>query len=152
MRKSLLIAGAAIAVGLSACATPYQDMGFTGGVRATQITSDESIITARGNAYTDPDTILQYTLRKAAETTIAAGFDWFEVQASADRSSSGYVSSTNATAYGNSAYAFSYGRQIFKPGDTVKIRMFHGARPSDADAHSYDAHELLKYLTPPPTK
>jgi hypothetical protein len=40
------------ALWLSACATKYQDMGFTGGVKAEQITTDTWRIIARGNAYT----------------------------------------------------------------------------------------------------
>ncbi len=142
---------AALAAGLAlaGCATPYQDMGFMGGVRATQISADEAQITARGNGYTDPDTIQRYVLRKAAETTVAAGFDTFAVMNDADRSRSGEISTGSATAYGNSAYAVGYSTRIFKPGETVLIKMMHGPKPADAPGNVFDAHDLLKYLTPP---
>ena len=45
---------------LSACSTPYQDMGTLGGVQAVRITDDTAQIRAQGNGYTDPDTIQRY--------------------------------------------------------------------------------------------
>ena len=42
---------------LCGCATKYQEMGFTGGVAADQVTADTWRIRARGNAYTDRDTV-----------------------------------------------------------------------------------------------
>lgn len=61
------------ALALASCATKYQEMGFTGGVAAQQITSDTYRIVARGNGYTGNTAIQDYALLKAAETTIAAG-------------------------------------------------------------------------------
>jgi hypothetical protein len=55
------------------CATKYQEMGFSGGVAAQQITADTFRIVARGNAYTGSTTVQDYVLLKAAETTKAAG-------------------------------------------------------------------------------
>ena len=57
---------------LAGCSTPYQEMGFTGGVKSQQATADTYRIISRGNSYTSGTTIQDYTLLKAAETTRAA--------------------------------------------------------------------------------
>ncbi len=58
-----------LALSLSACATKYQDMGFTGGVSAEQLTADTYRIVSRGNGYTGATKVQDYALVKAAETT-----------------------------------------------------------------------------------
>lgn len=63
----------AISLSLIGCATKYQDMGFSGGVAAEQVTADTWRIVARGNAYTGGTRIQDFVLMKAAETTKAAG-------------------------------------------------------------------------------
>ncbi|MBR1273387.1 CC0125/CC1285 family lipoprotein [Bradyrhizobium sp. AUGA SZCCT0283] len=62
---------------LIGCGTKYQEMGFTGGVSAEQITKDTFRIVARGNGNTRSTTIQDYALLKAAETTKAAGATHF---------------------------------------------------------------------------
>ena len=52
MRLRVVCVFTAIAVG--GCATKYQDMGFSGGVAAQQMTADTFRISARGNGYTSP--------------------------------------------------------------------------------------------------
>src|ERR1700733_5435115 len=47
----------------------YQEMGFTGGVAAQQITADTWRIQSRGNAYTASSTIQDFVLLKAGEKT-----------------------------------------------------------------------------------
>ena len=47
---------------LAGCATKYQEMGFTGGVAAEQVTSDTYRIIARGNGYTGNTAIQDYAL------------------------------------------------------------------------------------------
>lgn len=147
-----IIATIVTTLALASCATPYQEMGFTGGVQATQITADTAQIRAQGNAYTDADTIQRYALRKAAETTLAAGYDLFYIMGSQDRSTTGYQTFANATAYGNSAYGSSYGQAFIKPGQSVMIQMVRGPKPNPTPPGLFDARELLKYLVPPTTK
>lgn len=138
----LCLAGLALA----SCATPYQEMGFLGGVQAVQITHDTFQITARGNGYTDPDTIQRFALRKAAETTLANGYDYFAVGGEADRSRSSMVTSGYASGGRGWASGFSTTSNIFKPGQTVLIKAFKGKLPEPAPAGMFDAHELMKYL------
>jgi uncharacterized lipoprotein YajG len=71
MRAILIVLVAALVLG--ACETPYQEMGFTGGVSAAQMSADSYRIVSRGNAYTSNTAVTDYTLLKAAETTRQAG-------------------------------------------------------------------------------
>ncbi len=66
---------------LSGCQTPYQEMGFDGGVSAAPIGNDMYRISARGNGYTDSTVVQDYVLLKAAETAIQAGHSHFIVLA-----------------------------------------------------------------------
>src|SRR6516225_5090710 len=76
---------------LTACATPYQNMGFMGGVEAQRMTADTYRIVARGNGYTGATTIQDYTMLKAAETTKQAGGTHFAIISAADASRTGTV-------------------------------------------------------------
>src|SRR5215467_11206208 len=76
---------------LGGCATPYQEMGFTGGVAAQRMTADTYRIVARGNAYTGGTAIQDYTLLKAAETTKQAGASHFAIISAANASRAGAV-------------------------------------------------------------
>jgi len=141
---------AACVIGLGACATPYQEMGFTGGVSATQLTADTFQIVAEGNGYTSTATIERYALRKAAEVTIANGYDLFVIASAADQGRvAGVMTNSQFNSYGNSGFASGYSTSIFKPGQTMTVKTFKGSKPSDAPANLYDARELLRYLVPP---
>jgi hypothetical protein len=143
------IALTAVALGaslqLAACATPYQPMGLRGGVKSVQITSDVAQVTARGSSLTDPDAVQRYALRKAAETTIAAGYDCFEVVSTADRS---------RTTQGVAAYSapglhgfptMGVSMPFVRPGETFLIRMSRG-RPAPDAGMVFDARDVLDHL------
>src|SRR5262245_11087466 len=92
---------------LAGCGTKYQDMGFTGGVAAQQITADTWRIQSRGNAYTNAATVQDYVLLKAAETTQAAGSSHFQIISAADASrASTFVTpgTSTTTLVGNQAF------------------------------------------------
>ncbi len=73
-----------VAALLCACATRYQEMGLTGGVGAQQISADTFRIMSRGNGFTTPEAVQDYTLLKAAEVTQSAGATHFIVVSAAD--------------------------------------------------------------------
>lgn len=73
----------AAVIALASSATPYQQMGFRGGVTQTPLGQGAWLITAKGNGFTDRSTIVQYTYRRAAELC-PDGFDVID----ADRSTS----------------------------------------------------------------
>ena len=141
---------ATVAIGLAACqlaacATPYKEMGMGGGVREVQITSDIAQVTARGSALTDPDKIEQYVLRKAAETTLAAGYDDFEIISSSDRSHT-IQGVAGYSALGMSGLPTAGVNLPFtRPGEPVLIRMSH-ADAAPAGATVFNAREVIAHL------
>lgn len=138
------------AVCLSGCATPYQQMGFTGGVKATRITSDVALISARGNGFTDPDTIQTYALRRAAEETLNDGFDLFRIQTDEDRTTVGSQSFGSASRGRYSIIGSSYSMPIVKAGQSLMIRMSKGPRPDPMPDGLFDAHEIMAFMVGTP--
>jgi hypothetical protein len=139
----------ACVIGLGACATPYQEMGFTGGVSATQLTGDTFQIVAKGNGYTGSSVIERYALRKAAEVTVANGYDLFLIASAVDRSRvSGFATNSQ---YNGNGYSSGFSTPIYSPGQTLTVKTFKGPKPADAPPNLYDAREVLRYLAPPPT-
>ena len=162
MRHSWLIATAVFC--LSACSTPYQEMGLLGGVSAQHIDAQTVIIAARGNGFTDATRIRTYTLRKAAEVAVAEGYDWFSVEGSEDRTrhssyqtEGSYNSTTTANVYGSGDMAFGTAQtsgtympgqtvHYIKPGTDLIVRLHRGPKPEDASG--FVAAEVLAYMTP----
>ena len=150
MRKRTLSAVvAACILGLGACATPHPEEGLTGGVTATQLTADTFQIVATGNGYTNTATIERHALRKAAEVTVANGYDLFVIAPAADQ---GRVSGVVSNAQFDSAGGHSTGvaTSIFTPGQTMLVKMFKGPMPTREMAlpNLYDAREILRYPAP----
>lgn len=143
----------ATACSLAACATPYQPMGALGGVDSVRIDETTLQVTARGNAYTDADQIQRYVLRKAAEETLAAGYDLFQIGQEQDRSRVGSRGTGFASGADGGAWFAGSGWTMIKPGQTVLVRMLRGEKPADAPLGLYDAREVLRFMvrsyTPP---
>jgi hypothetical protein len=132
---------------LFACSTRYQDMGFTGGVAAQQMTADTFRISARGNSYTSTTTVQDYMLLKAAETTKHVGGSHFLIVSSADASRTGYVRTAGqaqTTVVGNTAYTtYSPGSvySMFKPGQDAYIRVVPPGTPG-----AISADEIIQFV------
>lgn len=137
---------AAAALTLSGCATPYQKMGLRGGVRAVRLESDLAQVTARGSPLTDADTIERYILRKAAETTLAAGYDHFEVVSVSDRTRTMQGVAGYMTAVGNGLPSAGLSLPFVRPGETVMIRMMRGPVQAAPGGVVFDAQDLLDHL------
>ena len=60
----------AAAVMLASGATQYGDMGYTGGVRADQMTANPYRIVSRGNGFSDSTQVADFAIRKAAEAPV----------------------------------------------------------------------------------
>lgn len=131
---------------LTACATPYQPMGLLGGVTATRIADDTAQIRASGNAYTDPDLIQRYALRRAAEETIADGYDLFRIENVSDRTTVGSETYGSATGTRYGVFGSAFSMPVIKPGQTLTIRMLRGEKPNPMPDNEYDAREVLRYL------
>jgi hypothetical protein len=74
-----------LAVGLAACetATPYQPLAkgsaVAGGFSDQALDADHFRVMFEGNSLTSRETVETYLLYRAAELTVAQGFDWFEM-------------------------------------------------------------------------
>jgi hypothetical protein len=119
-----------------------------------------------GNAYTSRQTVETYLLRRCAELTVAAGYDYFVAIGSDTEARQGtyttpgsFNSTTTgyATAYGNTAYGSATTTGTFYPGQTfvftkygasATIKVFRGDKPTD-NPHAYNAREVLHYLGAP---
>jgi hypothetical protein len=114
---------------LCGCATKYQEMGFTGGVAAEQMTADTWRIRARGNAYTNGATVQDFVFLKAAEITQANGGTHFQIISAGDASrASTFVTpgTSTTTIVGNQAFTSSSPGSVdtvIKPGQDVYIRI-----------------------------
>jgi hypothetical protein len=125
-------------------------MGLTGGVSATQVASDTFQIVAKGNGYTSSSAIERYALRKAAEVTVANGYDLFLIASAVDRGQvSGFATNSQ---YNGNGYSSGMAAPIYTPGQTLMVKTFKGPKPTDAPPNLYDAREVLRYLVPPPAK
>lgn len=137
--------------------TPYQDMGWRGGVEAQQITDRTVRISARGNGYTAGTTTQEHALLKAAETTLNQGYRYFQIVGAADASrqeqftTSGYSSTTlsGTGSYMTARTTYTPGQTIntFKPGQDIFIRMYRAEEiPAGAQDSFMDAEQIKKYL------
>ncbi|MGA9658925.1 MAG: hypothetical protein WBQ60_07485 [Asticcacaulis sp.] len=117
--KIIVLAAASLTL-LSACATPtpYQPAVTTvspdrqRGYSETRIENDRYRLSFSGNDLTRRDTVENYLLYRAAEVTVEAGYDWFEViHRDTDES-------TRTTLYSDPMDSFSwrfYGRSRWSP-------------------------------------
>ena len=143
-----------LCVSVTACATRYGDMGLLGGVASAPITDDTYRITAQGNGYTDPTTIQDYSLLKAAEVTLAAGKTYFQIMNGADRTQNIEAQTPGTISthfYGTSAFStyspgFSY--NIVKPGEDLIIRVFTPAKGEALPPNSFPAQQVYDNINP----
>jgi hypothetical protein len=139
---------------LVACATKYQEMGFTGGVVAEPVMTDVYRIVARGNGYTSPDRVQDFTLLKAAETTLAAGGNYFAILSEADRTAiaSGQTPSTASTSIvGHTAFTtvspgVSY--NVVKPGEATLIRVLRLRPGEPPPTGAFPAQDIVNTIGP----
>lgn len=148
------IAGICLALALAGCATPYQDMGLTGGVTAAPMTDDVWRISARGNLYTDETRIQDYILLKAAETTVAAGRSHFAIvglhDASRSRShrNTGLFTFQDGNTTGLHDALTGRGRVEVKPGEDMMIRLLPPNASAEDKADALDARQLVANIGP----
>jgi hypothetical protein len=129
-------------------------MGFTGGVAAEPVMTDVYRIVARGNGYTSADRIQDYTLLKAAETTLAAGGNYFAVVNQQNRTNvetgqtPGMVQ-TNVV--GNTAFTtYTPGTtyNIVKPGEALMIRVLRLRPGEPPPPNSFPAQDIVNTIGP----
>jgi hypothetical protein len=175
LRTAALVAAIGLSLGLGACetATPYQALQHgsrvSGGYTDQKLDANHFAVTFKGNSDTPRATVESYLLYRAAEITVAQGYDWFEtVERHTDRQRETYV--TPDPFYGP-GYAWGYFRPYWRfygagygwrgwggywGGDiqtvqkfeaTAEIVVYHGPKPA-SDPRALDAHEVLANLGP----
>lgn len=72
---------------LAACASAYGDKSVFGGVNASWLSNTILMVDAKGNGFTSTQRIIEYTMLKAAEKTIEAGYRYMVITDSVDTSS-----------------------------------------------------------------
>lgn len=98
LKAGAVAASLTLAALLSACATatPYQPnirgQQVSGGFSETQLEANRFRVNFAGNSLTSRETVEGYLLYRAAELTVAQGYDWFAVvDRATDRQSRTYV-------------------------------------------------------------
>lgn len=140
-----------VCLAVAGCGTKYQDMGFTGGVAAQQMTADTWRIQARGNGYTNASTVQDYVLLKAAETTQAAGGTHFQIISAADasRASTIVTPGTSSTTFvGNQAFTTTAPGSVdtvIRPGQDVYVRVLK-MPPGPTPQGVYSAAEIIQFV------
>lgn len=70
---------------LSACSTQYKAQGLTGnGYTEFRTSPDKFVVSFKSNKYTTPDKTMQFALLRAAELTIAHGYQYFVIEQKED--------------------------------------------------------------------
>ncbi|RTL64640.1 MAG: hypothetical protein EKK41_21140 [Hyphomicrobiales bacterium] len=143
-----------LAVILSGCSTPYQTMGWSGGVDAERMTTDTYRIVARGNGYTSSTTIQDYTVLKAAETTKQAGGTHFMIVGAADASRTGTIvtpGQAQTTVSGNTAmttYTPAQAHSFIKPGQDTYIKVVNVLPGQAPPPGAISADEVIQFVGP----
>tara|TARA_R110002020_G_scaffold161283_3_gene346238 strand:- start:3247 stop:3729 length:483 start_codon:yes stop_codon:yes gene_type:complete len=156
IRRLVMVLGAAALLG--ACSTTYSEMGAMGGVMAAPVTNDTFRISARGNGYTDATTIQDYSLLKAAETTLGAGKSHFQILSGNDVTRTAEVQTPgtfNTNFFGNTAFTTynpGYSYDVVKPGEDLLIRVFTPARNAALPPNSFPAQEVFDNINPRVTR
>jgi hypothetical protein len=150
---------------LSACATPYQPKGFTGGYSDARLDENTVRVSFLGNGNTDKDTVETSSLYRCAEVTLQDGFDYFIIASGGTTRDSNTVTTADSYhEYKTKKVKLKGNRRVYsedingyyQPGETfnvvnyssnVTIKMYKGKKPAN-NPNAYDAHSIIRYLTP----
>lgn len=172
-RRLLIPAVASVALVACATATPYQPLhGSGGGFSEQQLTANRYRVTFAGNDYTSRQRVENYLLYRAAELTLANGYDGFTIiRRDTDREVEQRVYDTGLRSsyysgwrpywryyggpygwrswdpwYGGPFWADSYDiRTIERYEAMAEIEMFRG---QPVGATSFDARQVIAHLRP----
>jgi len=143
--------GCAYGVKRTGCASDYDRA-----VTAVRIDETTYHITAVGNAYTRRDTTYKFAMRRAAEETLASGYDLFAVVDQSDGSrqvvesvDGGYSSGLSASGQSTITPNAPITRSYILPGTILTIKMSRAPRFADTRDNVFDAREVLRFVGPP---
>ncbi len=166
IRKFLAAAALAGSLGLAACEsygpTPYQPRDkYDGGYSETKIENDIYRISFKGNSMTGKDTVENYMLYRAAELTLANGYDTFTIarrdtdKQSRTRDYGGFMDTRLSYAYFVPRFGWVYDydtywtpsryEQVTRYDAYAEILLKKG--PKDSDPNSFDARQVQENLS-----
>ena len=141
---------------LTACTTPYQPKGFTGGYSQVQLDNNSARVEFKGNGYTSRERVEVFLLYRCAELTAEKGYDYFVIATTDTENSQQSVQTApgtfNSTTTGSRGSYSTSG--TYTPGQTVTfnkrtatavIKMFKGEKPVDQPG-AFVARELMDNL------
>ena len=160
----------AASLALAACTTtttPYQPAAEGGGYGFSEQKIEEGRfrITFRGNSSTTREQVENSLLYRAAELTLASGFDHFILLESDTEAKKSYSSSASPAFYGRYGYGpyccygfpyYAYGwgwgypydsytREITRYSAVAYVSMHRGAKPAD-NPQAFDARQVIENL------
>jgi hypothetical protein len=151
------LVGAFVFLAVAACATPPTVYGpassnTTMGYREQQLEADRYRVTFRANADLKPPQVEDMAMRRAAEITQQAGYQWFRVVTRSTDLVSGRNTPSGPSvgvggstgSYGSSmgvGLGFTFGSDTREYQTTMEILLGRGDKPADPQA--YDAAQVL---------
>ncbi|MEM1275976.1 MAG: hypothetical protein AAGH74_05585 [Pseudomonadota bacterium] len=152
---------ATLAIGVAACTkpTPYAPADERYGYADQPIEENRFRVSFGGNTLTSRDTVETYLLYRAAEVTVAEGFDWFRLADQETEVSTRYRSFSTGSAFGPFFYRSGFRGGFFGGIGTTSARpvsryeafanilVYAGDKPAE-DPDAYDARSVLQTLGP----
>ena len=131
-----------VTIFLAGCATGYQQQSLTGGYTDSLTGKTTATVSFKSNAFTSAEETRRFAMRRAAEVTLANGYDYFLVENDNQYVKSQQLQgSVNCTTIGYSTTCNPIGGgTIRKPVTQLDIRMFKGEVPNQSGY--YDARFL----------
>lgn len=146
-----------VTVGACATVTPYQSLTKGMGYSEQKLESNRYKVSFSGNSSTPKQTVENYLLYRAAEITLANGYDYF-VTAQRSTDADTRYTQTFSGGFGNFGYYSWYPRNAFgaNVGTSTSsteyqadadILMYKGSKP-EGNLRAFDARELKANLEP----
>ncbi len=139
----------------AACSTSYGELNAYGGVQALPVSSDVYRVSGRGNGFTDPTTIQDYVLLKAAETTIAKGGTHFTILDNRDATSrSTQQGAGTFQSWGGGIVTYSPGANysFVYPGEDLMVRVWRPSEGQVIPPNTFAAQETFDAINPRVTR
>lgn len=152
----LLVLPAVLALAACGTATPYQPARDGYGYAEQALEEDRYRVTFIGNSLTPRETVENYLLYRAAEVTLARGFDYFIVVNRDTERDTTYHSTVTGIGTGLHRDRYDYGVSTFGTATARPISQYAAyaniilrkGRKSPDDRAAYNARDVLKRLGP----
>jgi hypothetical protein len=151
-RRLFLAVAATLALGACATTTPYQPLHNGEGYSEQRIESNRYVVRFFGNESTPRQTVENDLLYRAAELTLANGYDYFVVSdQTTEAQTSYYQSFSGGFGFGRFWWGPRLGADYITPEvqyeGNMTILMRHGKK-REGDVRAFDAHEVQQNLEP----